>query len=224
MCGRYVVGDDTERIVEFFAVSEARVPIEASYNVAPRDTVPVIVERSKGRILDAYQWGLVPYWERDLKTARRPINIRVETLRERDSYKATLERRRCLIPTSGFYEWKSAGGRKTPYFFHPQETPAAFAGLCEYWWPAGSGHDEDPLRTCAILTLPPNDIVAPVHDRMPALLTRDAALAWLDPKTAPGEALGLIDASHVALLESWPVGSAVGNVRNNSPDLILRVV
>jgi putative SOS response-associated peptidase YedK len=160
------------------------------------------------------RWGLVPSWARDARQA--PINAHAETAADKPTFRAALRKRRCLVPASGFYEWAAlAGGRrKQPYCFRPgDERPWAFAGLWERW----PGPDS-PVKSCYILTTGANELVRPVHDRMPIILPRQHWAAWLDPQAqGAGQLVPLLRPCPADAMRAYPVGPTVNNPRNDGP-------
>ena len=225
MCGRFTLEETIEAVENVYQVASVQTDIAPTYNAAPRQTVAAIVNESgdagapPSRILEGFQWGLVPPWTKELAKSARPINVRVETIEQRPTYRPELKSRRCIIPASGFYEWEALKGSKVkqPWYFHVSDGMAGFAGLWDEW---RETRDSEPLRTCTIITMPPIELVAPVHDRMPALLSPSAGLAWLDPATPPQDALALLVHENLAPLEKWPVSARVGNVKENDPELV----
>lgn len=200
--------------------------VRPSYNLAPMQQVPVVrTSRSAGgRVVDAARWGLTPSWSKDPKAGARMINARVETVATSPAYRAAFARRRCLVPADGWYEWRRLpGGGKQPYFMTADHgAPVVFAGLWELW-----GEGEQRLLTCTVLTRPAVGGLESVHDRMPMLLSADDFGAWLAEPSADGVGAEAVlrdwDAALAAEIEVRPVGKAVGNVRNDSPELVERV-
>ncbi|HEY9388486.1 MAG TPA: SOS response-associated peptidase [Mycobacteriales bacterium] len=226
MCGRYVLARDTANLTEVFGVDDAEPTGAPGYNVAPTTPVPVVVDRyspegERTRLLRVCRWGLVPSWARDTSGAARMINARMETVASRPAFRVALARRRCLVPADGWYEWAvglDAPGR-IPYYLTPRDGSAlAFAGLYEVW---GTGSRR--LTTCAIITTAATGQLARVHHRMPLLLRPDQWSGWLDCRTAT-PALSEPDPDTIAALELRPVGTEVGNVRNQGRHLVAPVV
>ncbi len=221
MCGRYASSRRPEDLVAYF---EAEDPPEeeltASYNVAPTDPVYVVLERHQRRQLRVVRWGLVPSWAKDPKLGAKLINARSETLSTTAAFRAAYRRRRCLVPADGYYEWKKEGTTKQPFFLSAFDgAPLAMAGLYEIWAPPDS--DGERLWTCTVVTTTAPDEHAEVHDRTPLLVPPEHWATWLDPEVEdPGD---LLVAGVGGVLDAWPVGKAVGNVRNNSPSLVLPV-
>lgn len=237
MCGRFVAAASPALVAERFGVDEVDASVAAEeaqpdYNVSPRRLVLVVREHDDRRVLSRLRWGLVPSWAKDAAIGDRMINARAETLAEKPAYRRAFAKKRCLVPADGFYEWKpvvSPEGktRKQPYFIHRRDGEAmAFAGLWEVWKlpedadPALGGPDGW-LRSCAIVTTTPNHLLAPIHDRMPAILPESAWERWLDPDEHDVDALTrLLVPPADDLLEAYPVSTRVGNARNNGADLV----
>jgi putative SOS response-associated peptidase YedK len=218
MCGRFTLHHAGEEIAERFGVQQVLFPLEPRYNIAPSQPVAVVLEQDEGRCLDAYKWGLVPFWAKDPKIGNRMINARAETLAEKPSFRAALTRRRCLIPADGFYEWKKEGDARRPFHIRLRDgKPFAFAGLYEEW----QAPDGAPLRTCAIITVEPNPLMAQVHNRMPAILDADAREAWLDPalKDAP-RLQKLLTPYPEQEMEAYPVSRRVNAPTFDGPECI----
>ncbi|HZQ29121.1 MAG TPA: SOS response-associated peptidase [Acidimicrobiales bacterium] len=227
MCGRFVAATPPGVLAETFLVEEVRLgegaEAEPSYNVAPTDDVlAVALSREGVRQLGTFHWGLVPGWAKDTSIGNRMINLRAETVKEKASFRKTLQRRRCIIPADGFYEWKSMGkGRpRQPFLIRAKDgRPLALAGLWEVWKDRDQ-QDAEWLKSCTIITTEPNELLAPIHDRMPVVLAPEAWDAWLDPKN---EDVGALEALLVPaaddLLELFPVSTEVNNVKNNGPQL-----
>jgi putative SOS response-associated peptidase YedK len=223
MCGRYVSVTPVGVLAERFEVTEVRAPeLGERYNVAPTDEVYAVAEGKDGtRRLGTFKWGLVPFWAKEPKVGSRMINARVETLASK--FKRTLERRRCLIPADGFYEWQVSEGKrpKQPFFIHDRDgQPLAFAGLWEVWHnPADP--DAEPLRTCSIITTDANQVVARTHDRMPVMLGREQWGPWLDVAQHDLDVVqGLLVPDPPTGLEVYPVSTDVNTVQNDGSHLI----
>jgi putative SOS response-associated peptidase YedK len=231
MCGRYVATAPTGVLFQQFAVDEVRAPApDPSWNVAPTDPVPAVVERRERRLLGTFSWGLVPGWATGTKDAARRINARAETVFETPAFRAAIRRRRCLLPSEGFYEWERRDdGTKQAWFIRRRDGGLlAMAGIWEVWRrdagassdDAGSA-DDGLVRTCAIVTTTANSMMAPIHNRMPVMIGADDWDAWLDPSMQDTAVLdALLTPASDELLERVPVGSLVNNVRNNGPELV----
>jgi putative SOS response-associated peptidase YedK len=232
MCGRFVAASDPDDLARLFDVDERRTDeLAASYNVAPTMPVYAIAEHAARRHLVSFRWGLIPNWAGDPKGASRMINARAETVADKPAYRTALQRRRCLIPADGFYEWRVANGRggtsatgaagRTPFFIHREDgTPLAFAGLWEAW----KQPNDQWLRTCTIVTTKAAPRLRHLHDRMPVVLPRQAWDRWLDrDERRPAAALALLAEPASDDLVWHEVGHDVNNVRNDRPDLIAAV-
>jgi putative SOS response-associated peptidase YedK len=184
-----------------------------------------VAENREGeRRLGELRWGLVPSWAKDTSIGSRMINLRADTVSEKASFLKTLQKRRCILPADGFYEWKDMGkGRKKqPFFIRAKDgRPLGLAGLWEVWKDR-SDQDAEWLRTCTVITTEPNATLSALHDRMPVVLPPEAWDTWLDRDVTDIDVLTrLLVPAPDDLLELWPVSPDVGNVRNNSAQLIL---
>lgn len=216
MCGRFALFASPDLLAEYFELP-APVAQEARYNVTPGQAVAAVrLDRHAARRLVPLQWGLVPHWAKDPTIGRRLINARLETLVSRPAFREGFERRRCVVAASGFYEWaRLAGDRKQPYFVAPRDEPLlALAGIWARW----RGSDGEPLDTCAIITRQADTALARIHDRMPVMVGHADLTAWLDPRTPSAAVMEVTGRS--ALLEAWPVGTAVNDPRNDDPRLL----
>jgi putative SOS response-associated peptidase YedK len=221
MCGRYASSRDARDLASAFEVEEPpEEVIPPSWNVAPTDPVYAVLQRpdeqgTARRLLRVLRWGLVPSWAKDAKGAARLINARQETVTEKPAFRAAYQRRRCLLPADGYYEWQQVGARKQPWFLTSRDRrPLAMAGLYEVW-----SQGEQRLWTCTVITTVASDELGHIHDRTPLLVPRDDWARWLDPQVEdPGEHL-LVPAVGGAL-DAWPVSAAVGNVRNDGAELV----
>jgi putative SOS response-associated peptidase YedK len=228
VCGRYVEVSSPALLAERFQVTEVRwTELEPSYNVAPRADVPVVAERHGERVLDVVRWGLVPFWAKDPKIGDRMINARAESLLTSNAFKRPFERKRCIVPADGFYEWQKLEGKRTkqPWFIRRRDgEPLAFAGLWESWHDPNAADDAPPLRTCVIITTEPNELLAPIHDRMPVVLPESEWDTWLDVENHDVGALRkLLVPLPARELEAWEVSTLVNKADNNGPELLDRV-
>ncbi|MCU1356130.1 MAG: hypothetical protein JWM89_1548 [Acidimicrobiales bacterium] len=224
MCGRYVSSSPPDEIARYFdAEPPTETAIEPSWNVAPTDDVYVVLADGGVRRVASHHWGLVPFWATSPAIGNKMINARADALATKSAFKRAFQKKRCLIPADGFYEWRKIEGQKAkqPFFIHrPDDEPLAFAGLWEEWRGPDRSRDER-LRSATIITTTPNELLATIHDRMPVILPSSAWEAWLDPADDDIEALGkLLVPAPAGLLTMHPVATDVGNVRNNGPQLI----
>jgi putative SOS response-associated peptidase YedK len=216
VCGRFALFASPELVAEYFALAEPPA-LAPHYNLTPGQEIAAVrVDRDGVRRLHALRWGLVPFWAKDATLGRRLINARLDSLAGKPAFREAFTRRRCLIPASGFYEWGvDAAGKKQPFFIRPRGEPLlAIAGLWERWR-APSG---EPLETCVIVTTEANALLAPIHDRMPVLLARAAQDVWLDARSDVATISEL--AARGPELETWPVGTAVNDPRNDDERVI----
>jgi putative SOS response-associated peptidase YedK len=227
VCGRFVSTSSAADLADHFGAAPPPVDdLEPRYNVAPTDDVLGVRATDGGRRLEAFHWGLVPWWAESPKVGARMINARAETVATKGAFKDAFTHRRVLVPADGFYEWAAVDGsrRKQAYFVHaPDDQPYAFAGLWERWRDRDrDGSDE--LRSTTIITTTANAPMAAIHDRMPVILPRDAWEVWLDPGEADVDELSaLLRPAAAEVTELRPVGPDVGNVRNDGPDLVAPV-
>ncbi|MCC7478313.1 SOS response-associated peptidase [bacterium] len=224
MCGRYVL--DNEGIIAFekFARSEeAAGLIRPRFNIAPTQQAPVIVKAEDGGtpLLRMMYWGLIPGWARDASMAAKMINARGETLAEKPSFRGPFASSRCLVPASGFYEWRKDGTRKTPFYISRRDSPAfAMAGLFSHWRsPEGESRD-----TFTIITTEANAALAGLHERMPVLLEPGDWLRWLGAEPAPKEELqALLRPCEPELLGLREVSPRVNSPREDDAALLAPV-
>lgn len=224
MCGRFALMTPTEQLAILFAVDQTTVsalpPSVPRYNIAPTQPVAAIRLGENGqRELTFFRWGLIPSWAKDINIGARMINARSETVAEKPSFRAAFKRRRCLIPADGFYEWQKLNGGKQPMFIHPAEgekRPFALAGLWEVWRdPDGSA-----LQSCTILTTKPNELIAPIHNRMPVIIEEEDYDLWLHPEPNPELGLHLLRPYPAEKMTAYPVSTLVNNPRNETPECI----
>lgn len=232
MCGRFVSSSTPDELAAYFGVDQVAEavaePVPANFNVAPTQDVLAVIDHDGERHLDAFFWGLIPSWAKEAKIGSRMINARAETLADKNAYKPSFKKRRCIIPADGFYEWQKLDDtgapkkkvRKQPMFMRSVDgSPLAFAGLWSVW--RGPDKEQEPLRSVTIITTTPNDTMAPIHDRMPVILGRDDWSTWLDRDNEDLDILGrLLVPAPDDLLTTTPVSTQVNNVRNNGPELI----
>jgi putative SOS response-associated peptidase YedK len=224
MCGRFARKSTQEVLAEWFDLALEEMPWFApSYNVAPQSTQPVVrLSRDTGRREAALlRWGVVPFWAKDPKMAYSTINARAEEVASKPAYREALKKRRCLVPADAFYEWQRLNAKtKRPFAFAlASGEPYAFAGLWESWRPREQA-DAQPLETFTILTTDPNQLMEPVHNRMPVILEPKDYDRWLAPGDPARPPVDLLRPYPAERMKAWPVSDRVGNVRNNAPDLL----
>lgn len=224
MCGRYVSVSTPEQLAAAFEVDEVRTESRGErYNVAPTLDVYSVIERDGQRRLGTLRWGFLPHWAKSLKD-RAPINARVETLADSRMFQSAFEKRRCILPADGFYEWQAREGstRKQPYYIHdPDGQPLAFAGIWTVWRDPSAGDDAEPVYSCAIVTTAAAGRMAEIHDRMPLMLPRRLWAEWLsaDPKEAT-HLQQVVAAVEPPRLVAERISDRVNNVRNEGPELL----
>jgi len=223
MCGRFALYGPTPRIREQFDL-DGEFDFLPRYNISPTTQVLIVQAGPQGeRLAKLHRWGLIPSWAKDVSIGAKLINARGETIDEKPAFRAAFRRWRCVVPASGFYEWKSAqeAGRtiKQPYFIRPQDDGDlfGFAGLTERWVsPAG-----EEVNTCCIITTDANALMVPIHDRMPAILAPNDYGAWLDLGTTDVDGLrALLRPADPGNMIAYPVCRAVNSARSDSPTFV----
>ncbi|QUY44146.1 SOS response-associated peptidase [Acaryochloris marina] len=212
MCGRFALTATPDEIATAFGLQNVP-PFPPRYNIAPSQPIAVIRQlQHQPREFRLMQWGLIPGWAKDPSIGNNLINARCETAHEKPSFRSAIKYRRCLIPASGFYEWQKVDkSTKQPYYLRMQQ-PFAFAGLWESW------HD---IETCIILTTQPNEVVAPVHQRMPVIISPDNYKVWLDfDIQTPSYLFHLFDPDLVQGLSALPVSTLVNSPTVDRPECI----
>lgn len=219
MCGRYVLKATIQDLQQNYeALPDELFTVEPNYNVAPSQNMPVVVQKEGVRILDKYRWGLIPFWAESIKTGYSMINARAESLSTKKSFSRPFSSQRCIVPASGFYEWKKAGSSKVPHFITSKQSPLFhFAGLYEQW----KDESDQTVNSYTIITTTANKPMSELHNRMPAMLLPNEFDTWLDPSNSDINMLQ-------DLLRPWPdddiqfhrVSQDVNNVRNSGEYLI----
>jgi putative SOS response-associated peptidase YedK len=220
VCGRYTLATpDPAAVRSRFPVGES-VEIRQRFNVAPADDVLAVTTDREGRPRgELLRWGLVPSWAETPDSRLKMINARVETVAERPAFRRPFERFRCLIIADGFFEWTRPPDGGPKHAFHITRSDRelfAFAGLWSVW----KGSDGPPLRSCTILTTRPNSAVAPLHDRMPVILPREAEEPWLDPATSRERLLEMLEPLGSDQTSLTAVGAAVNDARYDGPECL----
>ncbi len=217
MCGRFVREKSIPIITGEFGVDEISTDLEPSYNIAPTQMVAVVVSDGRKKLVSV-QWGLIPSWSKDSSIGNKLINARSETITEKASFRNAFRKRRCLIVADGFYEWQKVGQQKRPVYIRlKSEKPFGFAGLYETW----KSPEGETVTTCTIITTQANDIIKPIHDRMPVIIPKDAENLWLDPEVKDKEVLlELLKPYPSEEIETYPVSKMVNSPANNSPECI----
>lgn len=214
MCGRYARFSEVDRLLHPLGVRWEGPDLFPNYNTAPGQPVLAVRQRDAHREAVLLRWGLIPSWAKDKAVGYRMINARAEGIADKPAFRQPFARQRCLIPADGFYEWRQEDGRKQPWYIHRRDgEPLAFAGLWARW------QGSEIIESCAIITGPPNAVVAPIHDRMPVILEPADYAAWLesDNRLLLEQLLRPFPAE---LLEAYPVSLAVNKPVHGGPGLI----
>jgi len=218
MCGRFTIKFTLEEANKRFQVKEIKAKFTPSYNVAPSQNIPVIYNENGIITLDAYRWGLIPHWAKEPKIGYKMINARVETIAEKHTYNKELIEGRCLVPASGFFEWKKTNGSKKPMFIYiNNEKIFSFAGISSQW----RSPDGKTFKTCSIITTEPNSLIKKIHDRMPAILPRNLENEWINPELKDKkEILKLITPYSAKEMGAYEVSTLVNSPANNNPKVM----
>lgn len=218
MCGRFSLWLNLTDLVDAFPDFTFPTGMPTRYNVAPTQDVAVVPNNAEKHVT-FFRWGLVPFWAKDPSIGNRMINARGETVAEKPAFRAAYRRRRCLILADGFYEWRKEPGStaKTPMYIQlASKEPFAFAGLWELWRP-----DDTPVLSCTIITTTPNDLIVPIHNRMPVILPPTAYNRWLDPEEQKPDALNDLLVPYPAeQMTAYAVSRLVNSPANDVPGCI----
>jgi putative SOS response-associated peptidase YedK len=219
MCGRFALYSDPFTLARRFE-TDAPPELRPRYNVAPSQNIPIVREVGEKRRFAMARWGLVPHWAKDVKIGYSMINARAETMAEKPAFRNAFRHRRCLIPADGFYEWQAIAGSKVkqPWFIVLGDSePMAFAGLWEQWrTPEG-----EELESCSIIVTEANEIMRPIHERMPVILAPDDWNAWLGTESRDIQALqNLLKPYPAEDMVAWPVSTKVNSPRNDSVECV----
>jgi len=220
MCGRYTHLYSWEELHRLMSLTVPGIPIENRYNVAPSQQAPVVRLHSEGKWrTELLRWGLVPSWAKDSKIAYKLINARSETIAVKPSFRSAFKARRCLIPASGFYEWQKlqTTKQKQAYYIRSKgDGPIVFAGLWERWKPP----QNELIESYSIITTNSNDLIRPLHDRMPVILEPKSFEKWLEPDASPDELNSLLKPCSPELLRIYRVSSHVNSPKNDDAQCI----
>lgn len=221
MCTRYVLLKEHLRELLARLGLEANPDFVSRYNIAPGSWIPAVRTPHHGlkHATVSLRWGLVPSWAKTAESATQLVNARAETVASKPSFREALRKRRCLIPATGFYEWEHRGSTKRPWLFRRRdEQPFAFAGLWELW----RAPDGGTLETCAIVTTEPNDLMRPIHDRFPVMITPENFGLWLDQSVTDPDALApLCRAPLSETVSATAVSRYMSNVRHEGPKCLM---
>lgn len=215
VCGRFTRKENFKQLAESLGLAHLP-PLEPRYNIAPSQSIACVRVNPTSLQKECVElkWGLVPSWARDPGIGNKMINARAETVAEKPSFRKPFTQQRCLILADGFYEWKREGKTKQPYYIHMKDNrPFVFAGLWDHWKPG----DDPPLESCTMITTGPNQVMEPIHHRMPVILDPKDYFFWLDHAMQDPQPLGgLLKPYPAEEMEAFPIGSLVNNPRNES--------
>jgi putative SOS response-associated peptidase YedK len=216
MCGRITLYTEEKQLEDRFQIT-LDFSISKRYNIAPTQSVLGITKENGERKAKLFRWGLVPFWAKNIKIGTKMINARAETLQEKPSFRHLIKRKRCLIVSNGFFEWKKDGNNKQPYFIQVHNgKPFAFAGLWDTW-----KQDDQTISTCTIITTTPNDLMSELHHRMPVILDSEKEEVWLDETLTDVEYIkSLLTPFDEKTMNAYPVSTNVNNPRNDHVDNI----
>lgn len=221
MCGRFAQPHSAEELAGIF---RARPTVDLPgqrFNVAPTDEVAGVVEHHGERVIEPFRWGLVPWYAEDRKGAARLINARAETVEDSPAFRTSFAKRRMIVPAAAFYEWFRADGRRLPFAVRRRDgDPLALAGVWAVWRDPDTA---ERVYTCSILTTVPNDVVSPIHNRMPLILDPTDWDLWLSDEAPRADLRSLLHPFPSRPLQVYPVSAAVNSVRNDGPELLERV-
>jgi putative SOS response-associated peptidase YedK len=221
MCGRFELHSALEIIAQIFTLGSIAIPLSPRYNIAPTQDIPIIVNEGAGRTLVLSRWGFLPHWAKDEKDGYKMINARAESVAEKPSFRSAFAKHRCLVIADGFYEWKKTGAKKQPIYVRLRSgRPFGFAGLYSDW----TSPDGERVRTSTIITTNANDVLAPIHDRMPVIVAPASYDLWLDPGVHEKDRLlPLLKPYPDDELDLYEVTAKVNSPKNDSPENIARV-
>jgi len=218
MCGRFTITLEAADLQQDLGITDMPLDWQPRFNVAPTQPVAAVLDANT-RKAEWLRWGLIPSWAKDPTIASSLINARSETVAEKPSFRQAFNRRRCLILADGFYEWKryaSQKGHSQPYYFQRIDKKAfVFAGLWETWKPP----EGEPIRTCTIITCAANEIVSPVHERMPVMLSGESMWNWIE-FSSPDALKGILLPYPPDWMKAFPISRLVNNANKESPDMV----
>ena len=218
MCGRYSLVP-TESLAARFDIQQQQLTLVPRYNVAPSQSMPVVVRNSPNRLVEM-QWGLIPSWSKEPRAQFSTINARAETITKSPVFRGPFKSRRCLVPASGFFEWQRTERGKQPFCIRlKDEDLFAFAGLYDIWHDA----EGNELYSYTVITTTPNDLVASIHNRMPVILRQEDEDVWLDKESDPAQLLALLKAYPADKMEAYPVSRDVNSPANEGAELMRSV-
>jgi len=213
MCGRFTLQSPEALIRKAFNLPAGdMLGLSPRYNIAPSQDIPIIRDTKKGPELVLAKWGLIPHWSKESNTKYSTINARIETVAEKPTYRTPFKNTRCLIPADGFYEWKVVNGHKIPHYIHMRKGSVfAFAGIWDQW--EGEG---ETLDSCSIIVMPSNEVMKPIHERMPAIIAPTHYDLWLDPRVnEKDEIMGFLNSAPSSSLKFHPISPWVNSPKHD---------
>ncbi len=222
MCGRFTLTSDMDLLLyRFSAILMSDLEYMPYYNIAPTQTILGVVKDAENTVLKPFTWGLIPFWSKDPKVGVKMINARSETIAQKPSFRNLLPNRRCLIPATGFYEWMKVSRAKQPFYIRPKNDELfSFAGLWDSWT-APSG---ETINSCTIITTEANDLIKPIHERMPVIFSPEQEQIWLDQDITDNTSLlPLLKPFPSELLSMYKVSPIVNSPLNNVHECIIPI-
>jgi putative SOS response-associated peptidase YedK len=219
MCGRYTITADPTQLAERFNAAHPAELIQPRFNVAPTQSLPVLLNEGE-RQIQLLRWGLIPRWAKEPSNDYSMINARAETLEEKNTYRDAFRKRRCLVLADSFYEWQKTPDVKTKVpmrIMLKSGQPFAFAGLWETWKDHETG---ELIRSFTIITTTPNDLVEPIHNRMPAILLPELENEWINNDAGPDVWRDLLKPYPADLMTAYPVSKRVNSPANDDPSVL----
>ena len=221
MCGRFSLYTPESQIREAFNLEHTEpLGLNPRFNIAPSQDIPIVRDTDTGPEMTLARWGLVPSWSKESKSKYSTINARIESVSEKPTYRTPFKRRRCLIPADGFYEWKVVNGNKVPHHIRMKDGKVfAFAGLWDHW----EGEDGS-IESCTIIVMPSNEVMRPIHERMPAIIAPAHYDWWLDSRvTDKQEIMQYLTSAPSSQLTAYPVSTWVNSPKNNDERCVQHV-
>ncbi len=220
MCGRFEIHSTLEIIAKVFGIDSITFDYQPNYNVAPSHDILLVVNDGKRRLVRS-RWGFVPSWSKELSAGYKMINARAESVADKPSFRQAFQNQRCLVVADGFYEWKKEGTKKRPFYIRLKSgKPLGFAGLYSIW----KSPEGEQICTSTIITIDANEIVQPLHDRMPVIASPDAYDLWLDPDIHDKSLLqNILKSFSSEELEAYEVTQKVNSPKNSTPENIQKI-
>jgi putative SOS response-associated peptidase YedK len=220
MCGRFEIHSAIELIAKIFGIHEWDIEYSPSYNIAPSQDILLVVNDGKRRLVKS-RWGFVPSWSKELSAGYKMINARAESVSDKPSFRQAFQNQRCLVVADGFYEWKKEGTTKRPFYIRLKSgMPLGFAGLYNVW----RSPEGEQISTSTIITTNANELLQPLHDRMPVITSPDAYDIWLDPTIHDKALLQTVLKPYAPeALDTYEVTQKVNSPKNDSPENIQKI-